>query len=318
MAFTPIDIPIQEILVTDFVTDIFQISNSNSLQLKGNLEDLINNFEMDTVSRNIGNINNITVNNIVLNSGGFILQTGLANTVISRLEVINTNQSKLTINFLDVSYNLLAGSAGFGSISVSQGSTLSSFVVTNAATFNGPIIEQKENVTVDVNSIISNEGIGKLNLTSASNKNIYVKLKCDDTIGNVVFHNVNGFQVDRIKLLIEFDANNPPSPGQVFKIIIADVTNGAGASIITSQPGINDNGVDIVLSTGNNNSNGDPIIWHSGEDGLVGQGKGLKIPSATTPIYEYEASVSINYIVDATGKDRLIITAKEVFEFYSI
>jgi hypothetical protein len=317
MAFTPIDIPIQEILATDFITDIFQISNANSLQLKGTLEDLINNFEMDVTSRNISNVNNITVNNVVLNEGGFILQTGLANTVISKLEVVNTNQSKLTVNFIDVSNQLTAGTSNIGSLTVSQAANLATANVTGVTKLDGPIIESKQAVLVDVNTIVSNEGIGVLTLSSASTKNIYVKLKCDDTIGNVVFSNIAGFQVDRIRLRIEFDVNNPPAPNQVFKIFIADILNGDENSIVSTQPGINDNGVDIVLESGNNNNTGNPILWHSGRNGLSDQGNELKIAAATV-LYEYGANVSLNYIVDDNNEDRLIITSKEVFDFYQI
>ena len=47
MAFSPVSLPIQEILLTNFVTDIATISNANDLLLQDKLEDLINLMEID-------------------------------------------------------------------------------------------------------------------------------------------------------------------------------------------------------------------------------------------------------------------------------
>jgi hypothetical protein len=49
MPFTPISLPIQQILMTNFVTDIATITNANTLLLQAKLEDLINDLRMRRV-----------------------------------------------------------------------------------------------------------------------------------------------------------------------------------------------------------------------------------------------------------------------------
>jgi hypothetical protein len=59
MAFSPISLPIQEILLSNFVVDIATISNANDLILKDKVEDLINNLEIDLNGLSIGSDNPI-------------------------------------------------------------------------------------------------------------------------------------------------------------------------------------------------------------------------------------------------------------------
>ena len=66
MAFTPVSIPIQEILLSDFVTDIASISNTNDLLLKDKIEDLINVLEIDLNTISIDTSNKDTSNKDVM------------------------------------------------------------------------------------------------------------------------------------------------------------------------------------------------------------------------------------------------------------
>ena len=75
MAFTPVDIPTQEVLETDFVVDLRVISNANTILLKDTLESLINNLEIDVNTLSIGTdtpISFLRSDSVIMEDTGFV------------------------------------------------------------------------------------------------------------------------------------------------------------------------------------------------------------------------------------------------------
>ena len=169
MAFTPVNLPIQEILQTDFIVDIAQIHNSNVLLLKDKLEDIINNFEIDSTSLSIGTdnpINKLNTTDIVIQDGGLIFQTGIPNQIIARLSKNVSSESVLNIDNLTVDNSVSTNILTANTIDVSgvaNFSGLSTF--TDSLKYESSLIESKENVTVLVEKI-GFDAIGTLTLTN--------------------------------------------------------------------------------------------------------------------------------------------------------
>ncbi len=135
MAFSPVDIPIQEMLQSDFIVDLAQIHNSNVLLLKDKVEDLINTFEMDINTASIGvdnPINNLKSQNIVLQDGGFILQTGVPNQIIARLSVNGSSESVLNVDNITIDSTLDSNSSTTNPLTVNT-----SLSVTGRSEFSG-------------------------------------------------------------------------------------------------------------------------------------------------------------------------------------
>jgi hypothetical protein len=181
MAFTPVSLPIQEILLSDFVTDIASISNTNDLLLKDKLEDLINIFEMDLNTISIGTdnpINYVKAGTVIAQGTGFVFQTNAPVQVISKIEKNVSNESVFTIDRINA--NLSIDSDEFTANDLTVNTTL---VSDGAATFNssitsnGQFIESKETVILDLTKTSATEASARLTLTSSSRKNIFVTLK---------------------------------------------------------------------------------------------------------------------------------------------
>ena len=179
MAFTPVSLPIQEILLTNFVTDIASISNANSLLLKDKLEDVVNLLEIDLTAISIGTdtaINSIKTKNVIIQETGLIFQTGTPNQIIARLEKNSSTQSVFTVDKLNVNIEIDTDSTVANSVTVndaliSNGPTL----LTSSLEFNAQLIESKETVTATLTNAAT-EAEARITLTSGSKKNILVKL----------------------------------------------------------------------------------------------------------------------------------------------
>jgi hypothetical protein len=323
MAFTEVDLPIQEMLQTHFITDLAPIHNSNVLLLKDKLEDIINNFEIDPNSLSIGTdnaINSIKSSNVVIQDGGLIFQTGVPNQIIARLEKNIDDQSVLSVNNLNVSNN-----TSLDSISVNELVANTSVQFDGATTLNGSVqytgqmVESFENIDAALEYDGSSTANATITLTNTSRRNIYVTLKADTQggafapvyAGGAINSNIANFILN-----VDFDENNPPVAGYTFTIHIVDVQEDNANTSIVGQ--ININSLPLLIAAGTNNANASNIILHYD---LVAEGQVLGINYASTAIASpvllpYGANATFNYVIDRNSADRLIVTGSTLMEIY--
>jgi hypothetical protein len=321
MAFTPVSLPIQEILLSDFVTDIASISNTNDLLLKDKLEDLINIFEMDLNTISIGTdnpINYVKAGTVIAQGTGFVFQTNAPVQVISKIEKNVSNESVFTIDRINA--NLSIDSDEFTANDLTVNTTL---VSNGASTFNssitsnGQFIESKETVTLNLTKTSATEGSARLVLTSSSRKNIFVTLKATTAPTlNPVYDGVSAITAGIIvlSLYVDFDSANPPAPNSSFNIYIVDVTEEFSSTTII--PAVTSGGIPFVIEGGTNlNATPTaPIILH---DNISQVGTN---PSSTVvgnnQLTQYGQNASLLYIVDQNSDDRLVITGLVGMEFF--
>jgi hypothetical protein len=321
MAFTPVSLPIQEILLSDFVTDIASISNTNDLLLKDKLEDLINIFEMDLNTISIGTdnpINYVKAGTVIAQGTGFVFQTNAPVQVISKIEKNVSNESVFTIDRINA--NLSIDSDEFTANDLTVNTTL---VSNGASTFNssitsnGQFIESKEAVTLNLTKTSATEGSARLVLTSSSRKNIFVTLKATTAPTlNPVYDGVSAITAGIIvlSLYVDFDSANPPAPNSSFNIYIVDVTEEFSSTTII--PAVTSGGIPFVIEGGTNlNATPTaPIILH---DNISQVGTN---PSSTVvgnnQLTQYGQNASLLYIVDQNSDDRLVITGLVGMEFF--
>lgn len=322
MAFTPVEIPIQEILQTDFITDIGQIHNTNVLLLKDKIEDLLNTLEIDINGVTIGTdspINSIKTVDLVLQDGGFIFQTGNPNDIIARLSKDVNDNSVFDVDFIDVDVEITAAHATFGTLSVGQGSSFNSIDVTNLLRYNGSIVESKETVSALLSKdlLSPTTAVATVTLTNTSKKNIYINLVAEESLVSTQVWNGSNFgTVTELILKLDFDASNPPLQNQSFTIHIVDVKGSIGNTSILAS--IRNTPIAFQIKAGTNQSISQDILLHYGLTGLAGLTKklGLGLAPSNLPIYEYGCNVSFNYIKDNLTKDRLIIQSMIGLQIY--
>jgi hypothetical protein len=321
MAFTPVSLPIQEILLSDFVTDIASISNTNDLLLKDKLEDLINIFEMDLNTISIGTdnpINYVKAGTVIAQGTGFVFQTNAPVQVISKIEKNVSNESVFTIDRINA--NLSIDSDEFTANDLTVNTTL---VSDGAATFNssitsnGQFIESKETVILDLTKTSATEASARLTLTSSSRKNIFVTLKATTAPTlNPVYDGVSAITAGIIvlSLYFDFDSANPPAPNSSFNIYVVDVTEQFSSTTII--PAVTSGGIPFVIEGGTNLNAAPtaPIILH---DNISQVGTN---PSSTVvgnnQLTQYGQNASLLYTVDQNSDDRLVITGLVGMEFF--
>ena len=323
MAFTPVSLPIQEILLTNFVTDIASISNANSLLLKDKLEDVVNLLEIDLTAISIGTdtaINSIKTKNVIIQETGLIFQTGTPNQIIARLEKNSSTQSVFTVDKINVNIDIdtdsiVANSVTVNDALISNGPTL----LTSSLEFSAQLIESKETVT----ATLTNTGPiaeARITLTSGSKKNILVKLSAVTSPNlNHVYDGVSAFAggITKFVLYVDFDAVNPPAQNSTFTISFVDIVeNITSTSILTA---VNGNIMPVVISGGQNLSalpTPVPIYLHDGTYDI-----GVN-PISTNPILNsniisyYGNNATFLYILDENTDDRLIVTSTVGMEFF--
>jgi len=323
MAFTPVSLPIQEILLTNFVTDIASISNANSLLLKDKLEDVVNLLEIDLTAISIGTdtaINSIKTKNVIIQETGLIFQTGTPNQIIARLEKNSSTQSVFTVDKINVNIDIdtdsiVANSVTVNDALISNGPTL----LTSSLEFSAQLIESKETVT----ATLTNTGPiaeARITLTSGSKKNILVKLSAVTSPNlNHVYDGVSAFAggITKFVLYVDFDAVNPPAQNSTFTISFVDIVeNITSTSILTA---VNGNNMPVVISGGQNLSalpTPVPIYLHDGTYDI-----GVN-PISTNPILNsniisyYGNNATFLYILDENTDDRLIVTSTVGMEFF--
>ena len=269
MAFTPVSLPIQEILLSDFVTDVASISNTNDLLLKDKLEDLINIFEMDLNTISIGTdnpINYVKAGTVIAQGTGFIFQTNAPVQVISKIEKNVSNESVFIIDRINANLSIDSDEFTANDLTVNT-----SLVWDGAATFNsavnlnGQFVESKEVVTLDLTKTSATEASARLTLTSSSKKNIFVTLKATTAPTlNPVYDGVSAITagIVGLSLYVDFDATNPPAANSSFTIYLVDVTEEFSATSII--PAVTSGSLPVVILGGNNLNAGPsvPIILH--------------------------------------------------------
>ena len=323
MAFTPVSLPIQEILLTNFVTDIASISNANSLLLKDKLEDVVNLLEIDLTAISIGTdtaINSIKTKNVIIQETGLIFQTGTPNQIIARLEKNSSTQSVFTVDKINVNIDIdtdsiVANSVTVNDALISNGPTL----LTSSLEFSAQLIESKETVT----ATLTNTGPiaeARITLTSGSKKNILVKLSAVTSPNlNYVYDGVSAFAggITKFVLYVDFDAVNPPAQNSTFTISFVDIVENITSTSILTE--VNGNNMPVVISGGQNLSalpTPVPIYLHDGTYDI-----GVN-PISTNPILNsniisyYGNNATFLYILDENTDDRLIVTSTVGMEFF--
>jgi len=324
MAFTPIDLPIQEMLQSDFIVDLAQIHNSNVLLLKDKLEDVINHFEFDTNTLSIGidnPINSIRTQNIIIQDGGFIFQTGIPNQIIARLSKNGSNESVLNVDHITVDSDIAADIISINDLVVNNSTTLAGPVeIADSLNFNGSLIESKESVSVLVKKVAS-AAVGTITLTNTSNKHIYVTLSAETNVGPTRVWDGAAFVgvLTDIILNIDFDATNPPAENTSFTIHIVDVVENSGNVSIISNINAEGTPPPVSIAAGVNQSTTGTIIMHHD---LVAEGRKLAVNHGINAMFlsqallKYGHNATFNYIIDNTSNDRLLITSMVGLEIY--
>lgn len=324
MPFSPVDVPIQEMLQSDFIVDLAQIHNTNVLLLKDKLEDVINTLEIDvsTISIGVDNpINNIRTQNVIIQDGGWKLQTGVPNQIIAKLEKNGSNQSVLNVDILNIDI-----SADFEAIDVNSLVVNTSVAVAGDSSFagslsyTGQLAESKEAIS----STLLFDGVdtaeARVTLTNTSKTNIYVKLEAETAVGATQVWNGASFAagLTSFVLYLDFDATNPPAPNTSFTIYIVDVIENSGATSLATN--INTATLPITVAPGLNlNTGSSQILLHNDFDSLS-----LKLginPASADPLSsalsKYGSNATFNYIIDETSDDRLMITSTVGMEVFS-
>ncbi len=324
MAFTPVNLPIQEMLQSDFIVDLAQIHNSNVLLLKDKLEDVINNFEFDTNTISIGTdnpINSIRTQDIVIQDGGFIFQTGVPNQIIARLFKNGSDESVLNVDNITVDSGIDADNITINDITINNSATFAGPVVANGSfDYEGSLIESKESVSVLVEKV-ANTAVGTITLSNTSRKNIYVTLTAETTVGPTRVWDGSAFvgTLTDIILNIDFDATNPPAENTSFTIHIVDVVENSGSVSIVSNINAVGTPPPVQIATGVNQSTTGTIIMHHD---LVAEGQKLAVNHQTNAMFQSQAllryghNATFNYIIDNNSNDRLLITSMVGLEIY--
>lgn len=309
MAFSPISLAINEILLTNYITDIATISNANSLILKDKIEDIVNTFEIDPVAISIGTdnpINYLKTKSLVLQDTGIIFQKTGPTTTIASLVKNGSGQSVFNIDNLNVNIATVMDAVEVNALTVNDTATIDAASTFNGiANFNNAVIESKEAVTLDLVKASSTEAAATLTLSNTSKQNILIKLKATTapTLNPVYDGSAISTGITEITLNIDFDATNPPAENTRFTITIVDVVNEAQTFSIISA--VTTAQLPLLLIGGTNQSNSGTITLYTGSDNV-----GIN-PASTifgnNQIIEYGNTANLLYIKDTAADDRLLV-----------
>lgn len=324
MAFSPVDIPIQEMLQSDFIVDLAQIHNSNVLLLKDKVEDLINTFEMDINTASIGvdnPINNLKSQNIVLQDGGFILQTGVPNQIIARLSVNGSSESVLNVDNITIDSTLDSNSSTTNSLTVNTSlSVTGSSEFTGSSKFNGSMVESKETLTalLEFDGVDSAEA--RISLTDTSKRNIYITLSAETNIGATQVWDGAAFTagLGNIKLYLDLDTSSPMDQNTSFTVYIVDVIENSGSTSLATN--VNTASIPVTIEAGVNLSSGSSAILMHNDLATLGFSLGINPSSSdilNSALSKYGANATFNYILDEDTNDRFLITSALGMEVFS-
>lgn len=306
MAFTPIALPIQELLLTNFVTDIASITNSNTLLLQAQVEDLINNLEIDTAGLSIGTsnpINFVRSNSIILQDQGLTFQVGLPTPVIkASLVKDGSNNSVFTVDKIISNMDAQFDIIDINTLTLNTSATFGGSSTFNAnLTVNNSFCESKETVTCDLEANgLGTQADATLTLSSTSRQNIFVTLNASAAGPTTVYDSGTSSIVGTITnftLTIDFDVTSPPAENTVFTIHIVDVIESSLSGSITSA--VNTANIPIYVAGGVNNYTSNPVILHDNTSNVG-------LPTSTT-FKKYGTNISFVYIKDSSTDDRIIV-----------
>lgn len=309
MAFSPISLAINEILLTNYVTDIATISNANDLILKDKIEDIVNTFEIDIVSISIGTdnpINYLKTKSLVLSDTGFIFQKTGPTSTIASLVKNGTGQSVLTVDKININLDLITNTVDVNDIVVNDSATIDGTIaLNNTVTFNNAVVESKELIVLDLIKASATEAAATLTLSKASKQNIYLKLKATTAPTlNPVYDGVDiSTGITNITINIDFDNTNPPAENTKFNLCIVDVVNETQTFSIVSS--ITTAQLPVTIVGGTNQFNSSSIALSSGMNNV-----GIN-PSSTVygneQIIGYYNNITLFYLKDTSANDILSI-----------
>jgi hypothetical protein len=310
MPFTPISLPIQQILMTNFVTDIATITNANTLLLQAKLEDLINDLEIDIANTSIGTdtaINYLRAQTVILQDTGLIYQTGSPSpTIIATLAKNISSESVLTVDHIVTNMT-----AGFDTITTNDITIVNSATFTGTADFNAPVtinssvVESKESVTANLTwaGVVGTPAEATITLSNTSRQNIFLTLKASTApTPTPVYDGTTAIDPDisEFNIIIDFDLTNPPAQNTKFTIYIVDVINSPALTTIV-VPYVQTAAIPIKFIAGTNLNTTNAILLHDDASSV-----GVASSASYLP---YGASVTFNYIIDTLNDDRLLATS---------
>jgi hypothetical protein len=310
----PIALPIQQILMTNFVTDIATITNANTLLLQAALEDLINDLEIDVANTSIGTTNAITslkAQNVILQDGGLIYQAGLPTpTVIATLNKNVSNESILTVDRIISNISASFDAITTNDLTVNTIATFDGTAEFNApVTINSSVIESKENVLANLTwtGVVGTPAVATITLSNTSRQNIFLTLNASTfPTPNPVYNGSTAVNpnISEFNIIINFDLTNPPAQNTKFTIYIVDVINSVSSTSIAtvpSAPYVQTWSSPIKFIAGTNLNTTNTILLH---DDINSVGV-----ADTTTYNPYGASATFNYIIDSNSDDRLLATS---------
>lgn len=309
MAFSPISLAINEILLTNYVTDIATISNANDLILKDKVEDIVNILEIDIAGISIGTdnpINYLKTKSLVLSDTGFIFQKTGPTTTIASLVKNGSGQSVLTVDKINVNLDLVTDTVNVNTITINDAAVIDgTLALNNVVTFNNAVIESKEVIVLDLIKASATEAAATLTLSKASKQNIYVKLKATTapTLNPVYDGAAISTGITELTLNIDFDATNPPAENTKFDICVVDAVNETQTFSIISA--ITTAQLPVLIIGGTNQSDSSSITLHDGLSNV-----GINPASSiigNNQITEYCNNITLFYLKDASSNDRLLV-----------
>lgn len=310
MPFTPISLPIQQILMTNFVTDIATITNSNTLLLQAKLEDLINDLEIDIANTSIGTtnaINYLKAQSVILQDTGLIYQAGTPSpTIIATLAKNISNESILTVDHIVTNMT-----AGFDTITTNDLTVNTTATFDGTAEFNAPVtinssvIESKETVQADLlwTGTIGTAAEATITLSNTSRQNIFLTLKASTAPDPTPVYDGStaiDANISEFNIIIDFDVTNPPAQNTKFTIYLVDVIDSIALNSIVT-PYVQTAAIPVKFIAGTNLNTTNSIILHDNTNSVG-------VPDTTT-IQIYGTNVTFNYIIDANNDDRLLATS---------
>ena len=298
MAFSPVSIPTQEILETDFVVDLRVISNANTLLLKDAIEDLINNLEIDVNTLSIGTdtpISYLRTDSVIMEDTGFVFQTGSPTQIISSLTKNGSDQSVLNVDILTVDDSFQADTISSNSVIITNSLTSNGTITLNAPLdIESSVSESRESITA-VLSDNANTAEATITLSSTSRQNIFLTLDADSSVytgGGLV-----GTITD-IKVIIDFDATNPPAQDTQFTICLVNIKEQGQLPTTSIITDINTATLPFAIEAGTNQSTAAAITLHDGTSAL-------EITAGT--LAEFSSLATMLYIIDFNLVDRLMV-----------
>lgn len=227
MAFTPITLQIEDILVTEFIPDAFTKVNSNFLELQGNFENLINDLQINVATGKIGEtapITSINTQNIILDSGTLVYKNASAVQVAS-LTLNGSEESVFTVDHIVVDSDInVLNITSTGTITAAALAVSGAAAIAGKASF---AVAQAITPALGTISLVYNSGTnyseGTINLTNSTPGNNWFKLAADSATYSGTFN----AGLLGIKLTIQFDGSVPPVDGSEFTFGFAGIFTGS-------------------------------------------------------------------------------------------